>query len=125
MGRINRFLCPSCRKTWQIQLGHGFRHALLENVLGAFPADIQEQILADVKGESFPSFEFQYRAAVCPKCQQVIAVPVIYLHQSGHIYSPACPDCGTSVQIKEEEEKLTCPRCGESSLISEEVGRWD
>ena len=47
MGRINRFLCPSCRMTWQIQLGHGFRHALLENVLEAFPEDIREKILAD------------------------------------------------------------------------------
>ena len=112
MGRVNRFICPSCKMTWQIQLGHGFCHARLENVLDAFPA-------------AFPSFEFQYKAAVCPKCRQVLSVPVIHLHQSGNTYAPACPDCGISVQIKEEEETLICPVCGESPLFSEDAGRWD
>ena len=125
MDRVNRFICPSCKMTWQIQLGHGFCHARLENVLDAFPADIQEKILADTKGEAFPSFEFQYKAAVCPKCRQVLSVPVIHLHQSGNTYAPACPDCGISVQIKEEEETLICPVCGESPLFSEDAGRWD
>ena len=125
MGRINRFLCPSCRMTWQIQLGHGFRHALLENVLEAFPEDIREKILADTKGESFPSFEFQYQAAACAKCRQVLSVPVIHLHKSGSTDAPACPDCGSPVRIKQEEESLTCPRCGESPLTAQEMGRWD
>ena len=125
MGIIQKFECPSCGTSWEVFLGHGMGHALIEDVLNVFPADIQEKILADTREEQFPSFEFNYRPAVCWQCRKVVSVPVTYLHQSGHTYSPDCPDCGASVMIPPEGKELICPQCGKSALSAEETGRWD
>ena len=62
MGRINRFVCPSCNASWQIALGHGIGHAVLEDVLELFPAEIRRNILCDTAGKQISSFEFNISA---------------------------------------------------------------
>lgn len=125
MGRISKYICPSCNASWQIALGHGIGHAVLDSVLDLFPAKVRQNILSDTEGEPFPSFEFNYRPAICPQCQKVIPVPVIYLHQSGNTYSADCPDCNHHVTVRPKEAKLICPRCQESALSAEDIGTWD
>lgn len=125
MGRIHEFKCPSCEMSWQVFLGHGIGHAVLERVLDVFPADVQQKILKDTEGEQFPYFEFNYRPAVCRQCGKVVSVPVICLHQSGNTYASPCPECGASLTIQPEDEDLICPHCGKSTLSAEEVGIWD
>ncbi len=125
MGRISKFICPSCRTSWQVSLGHGMEHAVLENVLNAFPADIQQKILSNVKEEQIPSFDFGYQTAICRDCRDVISIPVIYLHQSGKTYFTDCPECKSPAVVYPENEELVCPRCGKGVLLSEEIGRWD
>ena len=31
MGIIQKFKCPSCEMSWEVFLGHGMGHALIEN----------------------------------------------------------------------------------------------
>ena len=71
MGIIQKFKCPSCEMSWEVFLGHGMGHALIEDVLDVFPSDIRQKILADTQGEQFPAFE----------C--MLALPESSLH-SGH-----------------------------------------
>lgn len=125
MGRISRFVCPSCDRSWEVRLGHGMEHALLENVLDEFPPDIRQKILTDTKGEQDPSFEFNYCPAVCWRCQKIAAVPLIYLHKAGRTYTAACPDCGNPVTVLAEDREPLCPCCGKGMLSAEETGRWD
>lgn len=125
MGRVSEFVCPSCHTSWEIQLGHGMGHAALENVLNEFPSDICQKVLSDTERERNPVFEFNYCPAVCWQCRKVVAVPVIYLHQSGQTYTAVCPDCGSSAAIHTEDAEILCPYCGKSTLTVEEVGRWD
>ncbi|MEY8377447.1 Trm112 family protein [Lachnospiraceae bacterium 56-18] len=125
MGRINRFVCPSCNASWQIALGHGIGHAVLEDVLELFPAEIRRNILCDTAGEQISSFEFNYRPAICQQCKKMVPVPVIYFPMSGKTYSSSCPDCNGSLTLQPEKAELICPRCGNSALSSEEIGLWD
>ncbi len=125
MGRINEFTCSSCNTTWQVRLGHGLGHAMLESVLEEFSEENQQKILEDTEGEEFPSFEFQFRTAICQRCKNVVAVPVITLLQSGQTYFNGCPDCGNSVIIPEQGSEMSCPNCGKAALTEEEIGRWD
>jgi predicted RNA-binding Zn-ribbon protein involved in translation (DUF1610 family) len=125
MGRISKFLCPSCNKSWQTTLGHGIDHAVLENILDIFPPEIQKSILSDIEGGQIPAFEFNYRPAVCTRCRKVLSVPVIYLHRTKKTYSSVCPDCGNDVTIQSEDEKLICPHCQNSALSVEDIGIWD
>lgn len=124
MGRVREYTCSSCNKVWRVHTGHGMEHAILKNVLDAFPTDIQQKIILDTKEEQFPYFEFNYRPAVCQECQNIIAIPVIHLHQSGHTYSSTCHDCHKAVVIQEEEAKLSCPFCKEIMSLRE-IGTWD
>lgn len=125
MGRISKFACPSCDMAWEVQLGHGMGQATLESVLDEFPANIRQKILEDTGDEQIPSFEFNYCPAVCRQCGKVVAVPVIYLHRTGHTYSAVCMDCGDAVTISSEDTELICPHCEKSKLAVDEVGRWD
>lgn len=125
MGRISVFVCPSCDRSWEVQLGHGMGHAAFESVLDEFPPDIRQDILADTGGEQYPAFEFNYCPALCRQCQSVVPVPVIYLHQTGQTYTGACPDCGSSIAVQEEDARVLCPHCQKGILAVEEIGRWD
>ncbi len=125
MGRIRKYTCLSCNTSWQITLGHGIGHAVLKSVLDLFPPEMRLSILSDTEGEQIPSFEFNYRPAVCPQCRKVVSVPVIYLHRSGNTYSSACPDCGCHVSAETEETELICPCCKSSVLSAEDAGAWD
>lgn len=124
MGKIIEYVCPSCENSWQIQIGHGMTHGVLEKVLDEFSEKTQQQILTDTYGEEFPSFEFNYHPAVCRHCRKLFSIPSIYLHQSSCTYSSICPECGNAASIQTEEE-IICPHCGEGILSKEEVGRWD
>ena len=108
MGRIREYTCSSCNKVWRVHTGHGMEHAILKNVLDAFPTDIQQKIILDTKEEQFPYFEFNYRPAVCTRCRKVLS----------------CPDCHKAVVIQEEEAKLSCPFCKEIMSLRE-IGTWD
>ena len=125
MGRISGFVCPSCHKSWEVWLGHGMAHAALESVLDEFPPDIRQKILSDMEGEQYPAFEFNYFPAVCWQCRKVIAVPGIYLDQTGQSYTAACPDCGSAIAVQAEDTEILCPHCGKSTLSAEDIGRWD
>lgn len=125
MGRISKFICPSCNMAWELPLGHGMRHATLGNVLNVFSEETRQKILADTEGEKAPVFEFNYCPAVCPQCGKMIAVPVIYLPRTGKTYVTACPDCGKEVKVFTKEDEILCPHCGEKTLQSDDVGRWD
>ena len=125
MGRISEFVCPSCHESWEVQIGHGMGHAVLESVLDEFPPDIRRKILADVQGEEYPAFEFNYHPAVCWQCRKVVAVPVIYLHLAGHTYTAPCPDCGGLAAAQAEDAEILCPHCGKGTLAEEDTGRWD
>lgn len=125
MGRISKFTCPVCNRSWQLRLGHGIGHAVLESVLGVFPMDIQQKILADTQGEQIPSFEFNYRPAICGRCEKVVSIPSIYLQQRGDVYSAKCPDCEGDVTIVEENSEIACPHCKKGALLAEETGSWD
>lgn len=54
-----------------------------------------------------PLFSFHYRAAICHHCEEVTAVPVMYLHETKQTY------------------KAGCPKCKKNSLSSKEIGHWD
>ena len=96
MGKIREFTCPSCQKSWRINVGHGLRHATLENVIQAFPPEIQQKIKETAAKEQLPLFEFHYSAALCAQCQAVVSVPVIRFLQTGKQYTGVCPDCGSA-----------------------------
>lgn len=125
MGTIREFKCPSCYGTWRLRLGHGVMHGTLEHVLKAFPSDIQLKIFEDTKGDPAPLFNFNYRAAVCSECQDVVAVPVIYLHKTKHSYSSGCPECGSTSLIQKEDPQFICPQCKISHLLAQNIGNWD
>lgn len=125
MGRINKYTCPSCNISWQVRLGHGMGHAVLESVLDEFPADIRQKILTDTEGEQIPVFEFNYRPAACRRCKKLVSVPTIYLRQRGYTYSAACSECGSDVSIIDEGTEIACPYCEKGVLLVQETGNWD
>lgn len=125
MGRIREFSCPSCGMSCLLFLGHGMRHGTLENVLQEFSAGVQKKILADTKEEKIPSFEFNYRPAVCRQCKKILAVPGVYLHRTGQTYFGTCPECGGMVSVLQTDEKAMCPCCGGAVLEVNDNGNWD
>lgn len=116
MGKICEFTCPACQSSWTINIGHGLRHATLENVCKAFPAEIQQKIKETAAEEHLPLFEFNYRAALCPQCKAVISVPVIRFLQTGKSYIGVCPECGNSEDCKPQPSDPGCgsQHCGGS-----------
>lgn len=125
MGTVKEFKCPTCYGTWRLRVGHGMMHGSLKHVLETFPADIQQKILADIKGEQAPFFNFNYRAAECPQCQAIVAVPVIYLHETKQTYSSGCPECGNMPSMLPEDSAVICPHCKKGQLFIQNIGDWD
>ena len=124
MGVIREFRCPSCEKTWKLSTGHGMRHGMLGRVMEAFPQDIQRKIVEDV-GKSLPLFTFNYEAAVCGQCRELVALPVLQLMDSGHTYRGRCPRCGGEPELLEEDSRVLCPACEKDRLGVQDVGHWD
>ena len=125
MGKTLELTCPSCNEEWQLRTGHGLAHATLENVLGAFPKEVQEKILSDTASERFPAFDFQYRPAICATCRKPVAAAEITLHATGATYMAPCPDCGATVSFFEEGADSPCPSCGQATLSIQDIGFWD
>lgn len=123
MGRISQFVCPECRQAWKINLGHGLRHAVLDKVLNEFSQEMREKILARIGGQQIFDFDFNYRAAVCGHCGEVVAVPVLGLRGMGEPFVGECPACGHAPEIG--GETLACPHCGAARLEEQTVGMWD
>lgn len=140
MGKVCEFTCPACQSSWTINIGHGLRHATLENVCKAFPADIQQKIKETAAEEHLPLFEFNYHAALCPQCKAVVSVPVIRFLQTGKSYIGVCPECGNSdcgdpqpnepdhtapLSIIHDDMACLCPHCEKMQLSVQEIGNWD
>lgn len=127
MGMIQTFTCPACHESWEITTGHGIMHSTLERVLKAFPQDMQMAIRIEVQGQLAPIFHFNYCAASCSRCKNIVAVPVIYFPKSGRSYTSFCPQCSTAadLEILKENASPICPRCKSSLLSAEDSGRWD
>lgn len=125
MGVIKEFTCPSCHKTWNLHLEHGLMHGDFKRVLKEFPADVQNEILENACVTPTPLFSFHYRAAICHHCEEVTAVPVMYLHETKQTYKAGCPICGRAVELMEKASEITCPKCKKNSLSSKEIGHWD
>lgn len=150
MGKIRKFACPACQSSWTINIGHGLRHATLENVLKSFPADIQQKIKETATEEQLPLFEFNYCAALCPQCKTVVSVPVIRFLQTSKSHIGICPDCGVPsldnpncrssggnnpdcddsncgepVFIIPDDTACLCPHCEKAQLSIQDIGSWD
>lgn len=125
MGTIREFRCSSCHEGWRVNVGHGMMHGALEQVLKLFPNDIRQMILADTKGEQAPLFNFNFCAAVCSECCNIVVIPVIYLHETDKTYFSGCPECGGLVTLPEKDSEYICPRCKKHQLLIQNIGSWD
>ncbi len=130
MGKIREFTCPSCQKSWRINVGHGLRHATLENVIQAFPPEIQQKIKETAAKEQLPLFEFHYSAALCAQCQAVVSVPVIRFLQTGKQYTGVCPDCGSanSASLNDDlngDSNSGIPNCSNQDRTAPNAGHQD
>lgn len=123
MGILRKFACPYCEGAWEVKLGQGIRHAMLESVLREFPEEMHPAILASAGGSPMPIFDFQYQAARCARCGEIISVPVITI--GGNVHAAPCPHCGDAAKVLDEEETPLCPRCGRGRIASQRVGHWD
>lgn len=125
MGVIRQYQCPSCRESWELCIGHGMKHGVLGRVIEEFPEDIRLKIVKDVQGRELPLFHFQYQAAVCGHCQDIVAIPVLQLLESGQSYVGRCPECGSEAKLTAEDSPVVCPGCGKALLDIRDTGRWD
>lgn len=125
MGIIQEFKCSSCHEIWKLRTGHGRMHATLKQVLKAFSPDIQKRILANINHEEEPLFHFNYCVAVCPKCKQLITVPVLTFFETGRTYISRCPNCNNIAEILKDDSNTICPKCQKVRLDMEELGHWD
>ncbi len=125
MGIIRQLKCTSCGREWQLRLGHGMRHGILGRVMEVFPEDIQRSIAAEVDAGQLPLFRFDYRAAVCGRCRNVAAVPVLELIEKKKAFVGECPDCRGSAELLEEDLPVICPGCKNGQLEMQDIGHWD
>lgn len=125
MGRIQEYKCPSCHGFWKLFLGHGWNHGSIKQVLKVFSPELQNKIIAEAKGDPDPLFLFNYQAALCKDCQNLLAVPVIQFLETKRMFMPKCPDCGGDVEILAEDSDVICPRCKKEILCLQEIGNWD
>ncbi len=124
MGKIVRVACAACKREWQCMTGCGLSHALLENVVQEFPAQIEKKVMEET-AEDFPVFEFGYCISICGGCGSIVSVPVVKLEESHAEYVGPCPVCQGAVTLIADISEAACPACGEKTLIAEETGRWD
>lgn len=125
MGAIQEIRCPSCHGSWKIRAGHGRRHGRLDQVLKAFPEDMQKKILADAGRNREPLFLFNYRMAACPQCRNIVAVPFLRFLETGWTYVSPCPQCSGTAEVLEEDLPISCPRCQKEGMAVLEIGNWD
>lgn len=124
MGKIEKVACASCKREWQCMTGCGLSHALLPDVVRAFPEEIGKKVMAETE-EEFPVFEFGYRIAICGRCSNVVSVPVLKLEEKNTEYVGPCPVCGEEASLIADIVDAACPRCGKKRLWTEETGGWD
>ena len=126
MGVIRRYQCPSCKKTWELFVGHGMKHGILGRVMGTFPKDIQKKIAVEVQGEQLPLVDFQYEEALCKNCQELVAVPVLRFMERQKTFLGKCPNCGSETERLnlQEGSEADCPGCG-GYLKIQDTGHWD
>lgn len=125
MGRIHEYKCPSCHGVWKLFLGHGWNHGSIKQVLKVFSPELQNKIITEAKGDPDPLFLFNYQAALCKDCQNLVAVPVIQFLETKKTFVEKCPDCGGDAEILAEDSDIICPRCKKENLCLQEIGNWD
>lgn len=126
MGVIRQYQCSSCRKKWELFVGHGMRHGILGRVMQTFPEDMQKDIAKEAQGGQLPLFDFQYKEAFCKDCQELVAVPVLRFMERQKIFIGKCPKCGSETKLLnlQEGSKADCPGCG-GCLEIQDTGHWD
>lgn len=125
MGNISQFSCPDCRQAWRVNLGHGMNHAMLNTVLEAFSEQTRQKIVGCVGGRQILYFDFNYRAAVCSRCGNIVEIPVLKLPEIGETFVGECPECDHSAEIIKDGETPMCPHCGAAALEETPLGHWD
>lgn len=125
MGEIVKISCGSCKEEWQCTTGYGLRHARLQDVVSAFPAAVERDIVKTAGDEPFPVFEFGYRISVCRNCRSIVSVPVLKLTEADAGFSGVCPVCRRKTRLVLNPKRTSCPSCGKRTLRAEETGHWD
>lgn len=129
MGEIMKIHCHTCQKEQECLTGCGLKHGRIGNVIAAFGAKEQMQILDWCESSPIPLYDFRYQIAVCDSCNHLVCIPVLRGIEDDAVFMGACPVCYKQLQTTPLEiEDITgtaCPSCGSMTLTIEEVGHWD
>ncbi len=129
MGEIIKIHCNTCRKNWEHMTGCGLQHGSIGNVIAAFKAKEQKQIIDWCQTKPIPLYDFRYQIAVCNFCKDLVNVPVLRGSDENVTFVGTCPICHGLLQTPpleaEEVSDAACPSCGNTTLTIEEVGHWD
>lgn len=129
MGEIMKIHCRTCRKEWECMTGCGLRHGRIENVITAFGAKEQEQIIAWCQDSPVPLYDFRYQIAVCDFCRKLVSVPVLKSIEDDQIFVGVCPVCHAQLQTSpletEDVSHIACPSCNSMTLDATGIGHWD
>lgn len=109
--------------------GCGLQHGNIGNVIAAFGAKEQEQILNWCETKPIPLYDFRYQITVCSFCNNLVSVPVLRGIDTDITIVGTCPFCYGQLQTppleSEDVSDTACPSCGNTTLMIEEVGHWD
>lgn len=129
MGEIMKIHCNTCRKNWECMIGCGLQHGSIGNVIAAFGAKEQEQIIDWCQTNPIPLYDFRYQIAVCNFCHDLVSIPVLRGIDEKITFVGTCPVCHGLLQTPpleaESVSDAACPSCGNTTLTIEEVGHWD
>ncbi len=124
MGDIVKAECSKCKSTWDLRLGAGLSHGRTENIIKEFPMDEASKLeeLLDHNED----WMFSFKEAVCEKCHNCIALPVISAGNGEEILIyGVCPICFSKDVKPAGAKDMLCPRCGSGSIDLRETGHWD
>ena len=129
MGEIIKIHCSTCQKDWECMTGCGLKHGRIGNVIAAFDAKEQIQILNWCESSPIPLYDFRYQIAACNFCNDLVNVPVLRGIEDDAVFTGTCPACYRPLQEPpleaEDIADTPCPSCGNMTLTAEEVGHWD
>ncbi len=122
MGQSVRYACE-CGYNKELLLGGGFLANREETVRELF-GDLAGFDRAKKRGD-ISRFFWENKRAVCPSCEELLAVPVLRYWENDRertINAP-CSYCGGRAELNSENEQL-CPKCGKR-MAAERIGLWD